>query len=312
MHTLLVLLQVSLKDKESFKDVPSKQEWCQLFKISEEQAVSGLTLLGVDRLEANQRPPQDILFQWIGVGEMIRQQNALMDKAVVELCKELDELEIRYMVVKGQTLNAIYPEKGIRQSGDIDFFIHPDCWERAYKHFVISLGEDKIDTHTEKHIEWENADQLSSSYLIDIANCWLIDRDRWNGTSQNRLKTPFSSLVSNLMRPMFTVIKDKDEFDIYLCVFEKLLAMYYYMLISSTMRMEEFRHHAPIGQFAWQSFYLTRKKDNKYDAFYNEIADLKEQSSQLRGGLFEGKFELFSEAYAEVNEIEKRAIHYMI
>ena len=88
--------------------------------------------------------------------------------------------------------------------------------------------------------------------------------------------------------------------------------MYYYMLISSTMQIEEFRHNAPIGQFAWQSFYFTRKKDNKYDSFFSEIVDMKDQSSQLRGGLFEGKFELFSKAYAEVNEIEKRAIHYMI
>ena len=62
--------------------------------------------------------------------------------------------------------------------------------------------------------------------------------------------------------------------------------MYYYMLISSTMQIVEFRHNAPIGQFAWQSFYFTRKKDNKYEAFFNEIADLKEQSSQhgLPGG----------------------------
>lgn len=96
-------------------------------------------------------------------------------------------------------------------------------------------------------VKLDDADRLSSSYLINIANCWLIDRDRWNSTSQNRLKTPFSWLVSDLIRPMFTVIKDKEEFDIYYDIFEKLLAMYYYMLISSTMQIEEFRHNAPIG-----------------------------------------------------------------
>jgi hypothetical protein len=63
-------------------------------------------------------------------------------------------------------------------------------------------------------VKLDDADRLSSSYLIDIANCWLIDRNRWNSTSQNRLKTPFSWLVSDLIRPMFTVIKDKEEFDI--------------------------------------------------------------------------------------------------
>lgn len=63
-------------------------------------------------------------------------------------------------------------------------------------------------------VKLDDADRLSSSYLINIANCWLIDKDRWNSTSQNRLKTPFSWLVSDLIRPMFTVIKDKEEFDI--------------------------------------------------------------------------------------------------
>lgn len=54
-------------------------------------------------------------------------------------------------------------------------------------------------------VKLDDADRLSSSYLINIANCWLIDKDRWNSTSQNRLKTPFSWLASDLIRPMFTV-----------------------------------------------------------------------------------------------------------
>lgn len=155
MILFVELLQAALRNRKLLNVIPTIEEWERLFRTADEQAVSGLILYGLDRFETIQRPPQDILFQWIGVSEMIRQQNALMDKAVVALCKELDELGIRYMVVKGQTLNAIYPERGIRQSGDIDFYVHPDCWERAYKHFVVSLGEDKINTHTEKHVEWE-------------------------------------------------------------------------------------------------------------------------------------------------------------
>lgn len=155
MDFLFGLLQASLICEESLKEEPTKQEWEHLYKFAEEQAVTGVLLSGLNKLQANHRPPKDILLQWIGVCEMIMRQNTQMDSAVIALCKELDDLGVRYMVVKGQTLNAIYPEKGVRQSGDIDFIIHPDYWEKTYNYFTETLDEDKIDTHTEKHVEWE-------------------------------------------------------------------------------------------------------------------------------------------------------------
>ncbi len=149
------LLQIALGRKKAFSQGLSLREWLGLYKKSEEQAVSGVMLSGLDKFSSTQRPPQGLLLQWIGVGQIIVQRNAVMDNAVVSLCKQLNAQNIRFLVVKGQTIAALYPQKGSRQCGDIDFIVHPSDWFRAYRLFADELGEESIDTHSEKHVEWE-------------------------------------------------------------------------------------------------------------------------------------------------------------
>ena len=158
-------------------------------------------------------------------------------------------------------------------------------------------------------VKLNDATHLFSDYLIDIANCWLIDKDTWNRTvtAGTGKKTPFSWFVSNLLRPSFPFINTDDEFDAYFCIFEKLLAMYYYMLISDAQVIEEFRWSVPIGQFGWQSLYFMREKNNKYIAFFKEIDAQKDNAPQLKGGLFEKDYSRYKEVMEAVTEIEKRA-----
>ena len=158
-------------------------------------------------------------------------------------------------------------------------------------------------------VKLNDATHLYSNYLIDIANCWLIDKDTWNRTvvAGTGKKTPFSWLFSNLLRPSFPFINTDEEFDAYFCIFEKLLAMYYYMLISDVQPIEEFRMSAPIGQFGWQSLYFLREKNNKYITFFNEIDAQKDNAPQIKGGLFDKDYSRYTEVMRAVTEIEKRA-----
>lgn len=149
------LLQAALRKGGEVPYLPTAKEWTRVYEESERQAIVGVMLSGLDKISSTQRPPQELLLQWIGVGQMIEQRNAVMDNAVVSLCKRLDSHDIQYLVVKGQTVAALYPQKGTRQSGDIDFIVHPSDWERTYRLFAYELGEETIDTHSEKHVEWE-------------------------------------------------------------------------------------------------------------------------------------------------------------
>lgn len=160
IQLLAKLLQFALRKGGEVPYLPTAKEWTKVYEESERQAIVGVMLYGLQQLierdfSFKTNLPQGLMLQWIGVGEMIRQRNIVMDRAVVDLCKALEENNIKYIVVKGQTLNAIYPERNIRQSGDIDFMVHPHDWKKCYKMFDRKLGESSIDTHSEKHVEWE-------------------------------------------------------------------------------------------------------------------------------------------------------------
>lgn len=134
------------------------EDWRKVFRLAEEQAVSGILIQSLERNLGRlpKRPSQELLLQEIGNNLVIQQRNAVMDKAVVDLCKLLNSIHSRYVVVKGQTLAALYNDKGYRQSGDIDFYVHPDDWEKTYEICSEAYHIETVDTHSEKHVEWES------------------------------------------------------------------------------------------------------------------------------------------------------------
>lgn len=149
------LLQISLGSRDNLSRVPCCLEWDQMLQLAEEQAIVGVMMHGLDCLPKVQRPSQIVKLHWIGLTQIIKQQNAIMDTAVVELCKWLMTEKIRFMVVKGQTIAALYPFPDLRQSGDIDYIVHPNDWEKAY-HLLCTKSLDGIqENNSEKHVEWQ-------------------------------------------------------------------------------------------------------------------------------------------------------------
>lgn len=118
------LLQVSLNARERLSRVPSPKEWNALFDDSERQAVSGIAFEGVKKLSETQRPPQVLLFEWIGLSEQIRQQNIVVDKQTREISNQLKKDGLDAVVLKGQGIATLYGELApYRQSGDIDIWV---------------------------------------------------------------------------------------------------------------------------------------------------------------------------------------------
>ena len=93
-----------------------------------------------------------------GIVQQIRQRNAQMDEAVVTLCHEMEAQGIRFFVFKGQTLAPLYPDGGLRQCGDIDFFVYPEDWKKAVELLKVRVerGEvkDYVDNTTEKDVQY--------------------------------------------------------------------------------------------------------------------------------------------------------------
>jgi len=135
------LLQLSFGTRGELSCVPSAVEWQQLLDEAQRQAVVGIMVAGLERLPDNQRPPQAVLFQWIGVCQQIEVQNTLTTKTCQQLCKQLDSDGFYACVLKGQTNYRYYPAemKNRRSCGDVDVWIRPK--DMGCKHPVKAVIE---------------------------------------------------------------------------------------------------------------------------------------------------------------------------
>ena len=134
------LLQVSLGRKICLSKNPSDEEWKQLFKICQEQALAGVVFTALEQLsESEQKPPLSILYEWIGLTEQIKQQNLIVNKNAVELCRRLKEDGYECCILKGQGNNLKYPYPYSRTPGDIDMWITPKTGVNCKKNDVRNV-----------------------------------------------------------------------------------------------------------------------------------------------------------------------------
>lgn len=118
------LIRVALGKRDALSANPSDSEWRRLYAMCEKQSVTGLAFLALDRLnKCGQRPPTELLYEWIGVFEKLKAQNALMNSEAARLTKMLENEGHRTVILKGQANALLYPNPLSRQPGDIDIWV---------------------------------------------------------------------------------------------------------------------------------------------------------------------------------------------
>lgn len=131
-----------------------------LLRLAREQSLGGI--LCRQLMVSGVRLGEDTAPRIFALLQTVKKQNLEKNKQVAWLCRTFQEEGIRLLVMKGQTLAALYPDPNVRQSGDIDFYIHPSDWERACALVQRILTEnhdassDGIqDTNSHKHVEFQ-------------------------------------------------------------------------------------------------------------------------------------------------------------
>ena len=149
-ESFLELLQISIGSRDTLSSVPSVAKWNALYEESEKQSVLGFMLAGIERLPKGQRPPQELLLQWIGVGQLIEQQNKHVNERCVDLATFFADSGFRSCILKGQGNSLMYPNPMSRQPGDIDI------WIDGSKDDIVSFVHRKYPNAkvTERHAEF--------------------------------------------------------------------------------------------------------------------------------------------------------------
>jgi len=124
MDLFYELIQVALGNKDVLSKTPSAAEWSGLYQNCQEQTVAGVAFTALDHLSRQgQKPPLDILYQWIGYSEQIKRQNVIVNKRCVEITKLFAEAGFKTCILKGQGNARTYKDPLSRSSGDIDLWI---------------------------------------------------------------------------------------------------------------------------------------------------------------------------------------------
>ena len=114
-------------------------DWNEIYRYASEQMVLGLVLAGIERLSNDQRPPKEMLLQWIGEIQMLEQRNLEMNRFIGLLVDKMRKEGIYTLLVKGQGIAQCYERPLLRSSGDVDFFMSETNYKKA-KEFLLPLS----------------------------------------------------------------------------------------------------------------------------------------------------------------------------
>ncbi len=121
------LIRVALGNQKQLSKEPNEREWELLFEMSEKQSVGGIAFLALDIInEVGQKPPFDLLYNWIGWNKQINAWNELTNKRCKVITRFFTKSGFKSCILKGQGNALMYPDPLSRTSGDIDIWVFGD------------------------------------------------------------------------------------------------------------------------------------------------------------------------------------------
>lgn len=167
-----------------FQDVV---DWEEVYQLAGEQTVVGLVTAGIDRLKnanINLNLDLELLLQMIGEVQIIEQTNKEMNKFIEKLVEEMRQADIYTLLVKGQGIAQCYERPLWRASGDVDFFLSNENYEKAKK-FLLPLSSSN------------KPERLYSKEMGMSIDPWYVEV---HGTLRTGLSTRIDKAIDSVQR----------------------------------------------------------------------------------------------------------------
>ena len=124
-------------------------QWNEIEALAMKHGLSAIVLDGIEKLPEAQRPPKEIVLQWIGnVMQGYESRYVDYEKSIWELAGFYNKHGIKMMVIKGYGLGLNYPSPKHRPCGDIDIW----CFGKGHDADNALRKECGITIDTSHHI----------------------------------------------------------------------------------------------------------------------------------------------------------------
>ena len=155
-----------------------------VYHLAEEQSVTGLIAAGIEALPPSDRPPKEVVLQFVGSALQVEQRNVVMNGFVARLIELLRNNGIYALLVKGQGIAQCYEKPLWRACGDVDLLLSEDYYEKA-KGLLVPLASEVETEYTHfKHI----------GMLIDG---WAVEL---HGTLHSRLSGRVDRMIDDVQK----------------------------------------------------------------------------------------------------------------
>lgn len=125
MELFFSFISSVLSNRKGIRSEWKTIDWRMFYEFAQAQAVLGVVLEGMDKNDEALKDffPKDVLLQWIGDVELIKQHNRIAFKRSAEITEFFAQRGFKACILKGQGNALLYDNPYSRTSGDIDIWV---------------------------------------------------------------------------------------------------------------------------------------------------------------------------------------------
>ena len=110
----------------SSNPIPAQVDWNAIEVFAVQHWLYPIIVDGIDKLPIDQRPPKDVLLQWVGLAMQEENRYVVQRKTASDMAILFRRNYIRTYVLKGDVIAECYPKPRHRVSADMDCFLTVD------------------------------------------------------------------------------------------------------------------------------------------------------------------------------------------
>ncbi|MGV6946787.1 nucleotidyltransferase domain-containing protein [Sphingobacterium kyonggiense] len=147
-----------------------QEDWEKIYQLSKNHTIEGMMFNFVNVLDENCFPEENLLMRWTTRVDQIESRNKKMNSFIAAQHRWFKKNNLLPILLKGQGVAVHYPNPLLRTSGDIDWYLNKESYEKA-KVLLAERGQE-LDSDSLKCLSYESENILIEHHreLFNLSN----------------------------------------------------------------------------------------------------------------------------------------------